>query len=295
MAADHQYGFTKAEIARTFNRAVKSYDCSAILQTTVGERLLERLDLVNINPLLILDLGAATGNFTHRLQQRYKSMKKGTKVIGVDLASQMSVYANKQRKWLAKERYICADAEYLPFADQSVQLVFSNLMLQWIENPDCLFKEIKRILVPGGLLMFTTYGPDSLMEMRQSWQMVDNRVHVNRFMDMHDIGDSLTQSGFEGTVMDNEMITMTYDAIADLHHDLRNLGEVNLNVGRNKSLTGTRLWKNYLTAYQQFRTHDGIYPASWEIVYGHAWARDTGIDNGMDNQSFAGDIKVHTL
>lgn len=289
-STDHQYGFSKAAIAKSFNRAAESYDSCAILQKVVGDRLFERLDLVKINPDMIVDLGSGTGNYTRQLQQRYKRIK----VFGIDLAWRMSAFANKhkQRKWLSKERYICADAEYLPFADNSVQLVFSNLMLQWIDNPDQLFQEIQRILVPGGLLMFTSFGPDTLKEMRQSWRQTDDRVHVNRFMDMHDIGDSLTKSSFEGAVMDNEIITMTYDSLSELHQDLRGLGEININSGRNRHLTGKSLWQSYLKAYQQFCTAEGDFPASWEIVYGHAWASKKNHPKTIDGQGFTGDIKI---
>ena len=199
-------------------------------------------------------------------------------MLGVDLAWQMNAFANKQRKWLSKERYVCADAESLPFPDNSVDLVFSNLMLQWVINPDQLFQELQRVLVPGGLVMFTGFGPDTLKEMRHSWQQVDDRVHVNRFIDMHDIGDSLTNSGFSGAVMDTETITMTYETLDELHQDLRALGEVNINSGRNRNMTGKDLWRSYLQAYEQFRNNQGEYPASWEITYGHAWATEQKTD-----------------
>jgi len=291
MSHDHGYGYTKAAIRRSFDRAASQYDRYAILQSTVGERLLERLDLVNINPQSIIDLGSGTGIFTRQLQQRYKRAK----VVGIDLAPKMIAYANQQRKWLAKERYICADAESLPLQDSSVNLVFSNLMMQWVENPDRLFQEIKRILVPGGLVMFTSYGPDSLKELRQSWQLVDDNIHVNRFMDMHDVGDSMTKNGFEGAVMDNETITMTYEELTELHQDLRALGEVNLNQGRRRGLTGKNLWRNYLKTYQQFVNPEGLYPASWEIVYGHAWAREGNGSMPSKNRGYPGDIDVMSL
>lgn len=286
-----QYHFSKALIARSYNRAVKTYDDSAIVHNVVGERLFERLELVKINPQTILDLGAGTGVYTRQLQQGYKKAR----VIGLDIASQMSHFANKQRKWLAKERYVCADAEKLPFADNSVELVFSNLMLQWIVNPDKLFQEISRVLVPGGLLMFSSFGPDTLKEMRQSWAKVDPRIHVNRFMDMHDIGDSLTTNGFEGAVMDSETITMTYDSIDELHQDLKALGEVNLNEGRNKNLTGKSLWNRYLEAYQQYMTPEQQLPASWEIVYGHAWARQNSSEKFQVKPKFRSDINIRNL
>ena len=279
------YNFSKTAIAKSFNGAVKSYDASAVVHNIVGDRLIERLDLVKIEPELIIDLGSGTGTYSRQLQQRYKKKK----MLGIDLALQMSIHANRQRKWLAKERYVCADAEYLPLADNSVDLVFSNLMLHWVINPDQLFQEIQRVLVPGGLLMFTSFGPDTLKEMRQSWAQVDNNVHVNRFLDMHDIGDSLSNSGFAGIVMDSETITMTYEKLSELHQDLKNIGEVNINTGRNPYLTGKDRWNNYLRVYEQFRNNQGDYLASYEIAYGHAWATEKmparKIDTHLDVQT----------
>ena len=285
---DQLYGASKQAIRRSINRCVSSYDNAAVLQTIIGERLFERLDLVKIEPNFILDIGCATGKLTRQLQQRYKKAK----VLGVDLSDNMCRYAQKQRKWLAKERYLCADAEKLPFGDNSVELIFSNLMLQWVDNPDQFFHEMQRVLVPGGLIMFTTYGPDTLKEMQQSWMQVDNGIHVNRFIDMHDIGDSLTKSGFNGTVMDNEVITMTYESIAVLHQDLRDTGEVNLNEGRSRALMGKSRWKSYISAYLQHQTDSGDIPASWEIAYGHAWANDSKIASTPQETGFSGAIKV---
>jgi malonyl-CoA O-methyltransferase len=285
------YGALKTEIIRSFNKAASSYDNSALLQNVIGERLLERLDLVKIDPEAILDLGSATGVYSTALQKRYKSAS----VIGADLAWNMSSYALKQRKWFAKQRYICADGESLPFKDKSFDLVFSNLMLYWVNDPDKLFSEMQRILKPGGLIVFTTFGPDTLKEMRQSWELVDNLVHVNRFMDMHDVGDSLTKSGFEGVVMDNENITVNYDQLADLHQDLKKLGEVNINFGRHLGLMGKARWNSYLDAYEKLTTTEGEFPASWEVIYGHAWSTDRIIPLNTKNSEFFSDIKIKTL
>ena len=282
------YGANKQSIRRAINRHAASYDNAAVLQNIVGERLFERLELVKIKPKLILDLGCSTGNLTRQLQQRYKKAK----VLGIDISDNMCRYSQQQKKWLAKERYLCADAEKLPLADNSVELVFSNLMLQWLDNPDRLFQEIQRVLVPGGLIMFTTYGPDTLKEMRQSWATIDQGIHVNRFIDMHDIGDSLTKNGFNGAVMDNEVITMTYDSIDDLHQDIKDIGEANLNKGRNKSLMKKSLWSGYIDAYQQYKTADGDIPASWEIAYGHAWANESNTSSLSSEVGFSGAIKV---
>jgi len=280
--------FSKSAIARSFNAAALTYDKSAVLQNVVGERLFERLDLVLIEPETVLDLGSGTGVFSRQLQGRYKKKR----VLGVDLAWQMAAFANRQKKWLARDRYICADAEYLPLADHSVDLIFSNLMLQWLPNPDQIFKEAQRVLVPGGLLMFSCFGPDTLKEMRQSWALVDDKEHVNLFMDMHDIGDSLTNAAFSGIVMDNETISMEYESLDLLHQDLRNIGETNINANRNQGLTSKSHWKHYLQAYEQFKNEQGEYLASWEITYGHAWATDKAPATKMETQTDRYDIEL---
>ena len=280
--------FSKSTIARSFNAAALTYDKSAVLQNVVGERLFERLDLVLIEPETVVDLGSGTGVFSRQLQGRYKKKR----VLGIDLAWQMATFANRQKKWLARDRYICADAEYLPLADHSVDLIFSNLMLQWLPNPDRVFKEVQRVLVPGGLLMFSCFGPDTLKEMRQSWAEVDDKEHVNLFMDMHDIGDSLTNAAFSGIVMDNETISMEYESLELLHQDLRNIGETNINANRNQGLTSKSDWKHYLHAYEQFKNEQGEYLASWEITYGHAWATDKAPVRKMETQTDRYDIKL---
>ncbi len=281
MENDKQYYFTKSTIAKSFDNAAKTYDKNAVLQNIVGNRLYERLDLVLLEPGVILDLGSGTGAFTRLLQQRYKNKK----VLGIDLASQMTVYANKQKKWLSKERYLCADGEHLPLTDNSVDLVFSNLMLQWIPDPEQLFFEMQRILVPGGLLMFSCYGPDTLKEIRQSLANTDKNIYMPQFIDMHDLGDSLTNAAFDGVVLDSEIITMTYDSLELLHEDLQYVGESNIIIDEQKTLTKKIVWQNYLQAYEIFRNKGGDYLGSWEINYGHAWATKKAPRCKMDSNS----------
>ncbi len=295
------FDINKANIARSFNRAAQSFDQHAQLQHLIGERLVERLDYVKIKPELILDLGCSTGKFTRQLQQHFKK----SKVLGVDLAWQMLSVAqsngNWLKKWTNKERYTCADAEKLPFADNSFDLIYSNLMLYWLDNPDTAFRELNRIIKPGGLLIFTSFGPDTLKEMRQSWAIAQgkdalgknsNHVRVNRFLDMHDIGDSLTKSGFGGTVMDSETITMNYCSVAQVHADLKAMGETNMNAGRTRNMTGKDLWQTYEQAYNQHKTAENELPTSWEVIYGHAWAGERQIPKGP---SHPGTIGIKTL
>jgi malonyl-CoA O-methyltransferase len=289
--SEQVFGFTKPAVARSYNRVVNSYDQHNILQRTVGERLLERLDLVKINPNIIIDLGSGTGHCSRKLLKTYKNAK----LIGLDLAWKMASFSNQQRRFFSKDRYICADAEYIPLPDNSVDFVFSNLMLYWIVIPDRFMNEVARILKPGGLFMFTTFGPDTLDEMRQSWHDIESSVHVNRFMDMHDVGDSMQQSGFEGIVMDNEHITMTYDSITDLHQDLRAQGETNINIGRRRFLTGKKRWNAYIDNYPKSNKTQNNISAQWEVVYGHGWLNEKSHPQLKSPQKFPSDIKISSL
>jgi malonyl-CoA O-methyltransferase len=182
--------------------------------------------------------------------------------------------AQKSRKlggWFKKPHAICADAEKLPLKPESVDLIVSNLMLQWSNDLSKTFTGFHSILAPNGLLLFSTFGPDTLKEMRQSWQVVDDSPHTSAFVDMHDIGDALLQAGFINPVTDMEIITMTYSSVRQIMKDIKNIGATNTQSERNKGLMGKQKLKDFEQAYEQFKNSDGLYPATWEVIYGHAW------------------------
>ncbi|WP_455210268.1 malonyl-ACP O-methyltransferase BioC [Kaarinaea lacus] len=254
-----------------FDRAASRYDEVAVLQKEVGKRLLERLDYVRIQPECILDLGSGTGLCTSALSQRYKKAQ----IIALDIAPSMLQRARNKLSWLektftGKQRYLCGDADYLPLKDHSVDLIVSNLTVQWCPDLDHTFAELNRVLKPDGLLMFTTLGPDTLKELRQSWQSVDKNIHVHTFIDMHDIGDALIRTRFADPVMDMETITMTYQDARTLMQDLKTLGAHNASPARPKGLTGRKRLQAVLAAYENFRVED-LLPATYEVVYGQAW------------------------
>ncbi len=163
------------------------------------------------------------------------------------------------------------DAEQLPFADASFDMLFSNLTVQWCSDLEQTFSEFRRVLKPGGVLLYTTLGPDTLKELRTSWAMVDDRVHVNTFLDMHDVGDAMLRARLAEPVLDTELLTLTYHQCMMLMRDLKDLGAHNINPGRNRGLTGPRKLKAVMEAYERFRQGDGLLPATYEVVYGHAW------------------------
>ena len=257
----------KQQARRAFNKAATSYDAVAELQNEIGDRLIERLDYVRLQPARILDLGAGTGFFSSALLKRYRKAD----VVALDLAENMLRQVQSRGGWFRKPRCVCADGESLPFADDSFDFIFSNLMLQWCVDLEATLAELRRVLAPGGLLMFTTFGPDTLMELRASWEAVDGFTHVNSFVDMHDVGDSLVNTRWAEPVMDSERITVTYRELSTLMQDLKQIGAHNVTLGRARGLTGRQRMQQFAAAYEQYRA-EGVLPASYEVVYGHAWS-----------------------
>jgi malonyl-CoA O-methyltransferase len=268
----------KSHVRASFDAAAEHYDDVAVLQREIADRIIERLDLIKLQPNTILDIGAGTGIATHALSKRYKK----SRVIAFDLAPNMLAQARKRgnllHQMIAKRGFVCGDAEHLPFADNSIDLIFSSSTLQWCSNLDQTFAELKRILTPGGLLMFSTFGPDTLKELRQSWQAADanvtNAVHVHDFIDMHDIGDALLRAGLADPVMDVENFTLTYPNAYQLMRELKTLGAHNVANDRRHSLTGKTRIQKMVAAYENLRINENL-PATYEVVYGHAWAPDS--------------------
>lgn len=260
------YVIDSGRVRRSFGRAAADYDAAAVLQARVRDELLARLDVVRVDPTLVLDLGAGTGHAAAALKRRYRS----SQVVALDLAFGMLAEARHRQTLLRRFRRICADAAALPLREASAELVVSNLMLQWCNDPDAVFAECRRVLKPGGLLTFTTFGPDTLVELRRAWAAADGLPHVNRFIDMHDLGDALLRSGLAEPVMDVERYTLTYQTAGALMRDLKAIGAHNANAGRPKGLTGKGALARMSAAYEEYR-RDGRLPATYEVVYGQAW------------------------
>ncbi len=266
-----EYFLDARAVRRAFDRAAATFDAAAVVHAEIRTRLLERLDVVRLDPALIVDLGAATGHGSRALQDRYRR----SQVLAIDVSTRMLGEARRQQRWLRRFQRVAADAARLPLRDGSVDMAFSNLMLQWCSDPDAIFRETRRVLRAGGLFTFASLGPDSLRELRTAWAGVEARVHVHRFIDMHDLGDALVRAGFAEPVMDTERLTITYPGVEALSRELRRSGSANRAAGRRGGLTGKATAQGFGKALEATRVA-GTVPITLEVVYGHAWAAAGG-------------------
>ncbi|MBL8522620.1 MAG: malonyl-ACP O-methyltransferase BioC [Betaproteobacteria bacterium] len=278
----------KREVRQSFGASATTYDEHAFLQREIGDRLFERLQYIKLIPERVLDIGSGTGYATQKLRERFPE----SSLIALDIAPDMLGYARDKatstsllKRLFGKQHdrdYVCADAEALPLASESIDLALSNLAMQWTD-PERVAKEAVRVLKPQGLFMFTTFGPDTLKELRAAFKAIDDAPHVNTFPDMHDIGDILVHAGFADPVMDQETITLTYDELKPLLRELKGIGAHNVMPGRATGLMGRQRWQRMVDAYERFRK-DGRLPATYEVVYGHAWKPEFGKRKTIDGQ-----------
>jgi malonyl-CoA O-methyltransferase len=273
----------RSAVRRHFSRASTSYDASAIVQKEIASRLAERLPLLKINPTRIVDLGAGTGFLSAHIQAQYPQAQ----LLAVDLSEQMlRQYRHNQQAnvaWWQKlnpftskadVHVVSADAYKLPFSDASVDMLVSSLMLQWCDDLPAVLAECRRVLKPSGVFFIASLGPDTLKEIRLAWQAVDGQAqqHLLNFADIHDLGDAVSRSGFADPVLDVERITLTYATPRAALDDLKHIGATNANKGRGAGLMGKTKWAAFLQAYQNQALPDGRIPATFEVVYAHAFA-----------------------
>ena len=261
------------QVRRNFARAASTYDSVAVLQREIASRMLERLDDIKVDPARILDIGCGTGATLTPLSERYPKAQ----VIGLDASEAMLCAGRGPRsrwRWLMPRMrgigapLLAADAGALPLKAGSSHFVWSNLMLHWLDDPRTALREMHRVLAVDGLLMFSTFGPDTLKELRNSFG--DGYVHTQRFGDMHDFGDMLIECGFADPVMDMEVLTLTYGSLDELFRDLRQSGAACAMQARRHGLMGRAAWQEMRAAYEKL-AQDGRLPATFEVIYGHAW------------------------
>lgn len=255
------------QVRRAFARAAASYEQHDVLQREVETRLIDNLDYYEGTPACVLDVGCGTARGTARLKKRWRDAA----VLALDVSLPMLRQARRHAGWLKPIARVCADAAALPLPNHSIDVVYSNLCLQWCDTPRTLFAEFARVLKPGGFLAVSTLGPDTLSELRAAWAASDaTQAHVGRFLDLHDIGDAALAAGLKDPVLDTDHITIDYPDVRALLADLKGLGATNADVERARGLTGKARFQAMLDAYET-RRRDGRIPATWEIVTLHAW------------------------
>jgi malonyl-CoA O-methyltransferase len=262
-------------LRRAFRRAAGTVEQAAFLDREVERRMAERLEYIRLEPKRILDAGAGRGASVPVLRARYP----GAEIVASDFAHELlcaargaRTLADRARRLLGgpQTEFACADLARLPFAAGSFGLVWSNLALSFAADAGAALAEWSRVLEVGGLAMFTTYGPDTLKELRAAFAAAAPGMRVQTFTDMHDIGDLLVGAGFADPVMDMEMLTLTYDDVGALVRDLRHSGQQSALAGRPRGLTTPRAWQRMVAAYAARRS-EGRLPVTVEVVYGHAW------------------------
>jgi malonyl-CoA O-methyltransferase len=256
----------RAGVRASFDRASASYEAAAGLQARVAAELLERLAVFAFAPGVVLDLGAGTGRVARELKRRYRRAL----VIALDLAPGMLREARRYQQWWRRFERVCGDALRLPLADASVDVVFSSLMLQWCEPLDTALAECRRVLKPDGFFAFSTFGPDTLHELRGAWASADGYNHVNHFVDVHEVGDALVRAGLMEPVLDVDRVEVGYPDALSLMRDLKAIGAHNVTAGRPRALAGRARLKRMQDAYEAFRRDDRL-PATYEVIYGASW------------------------
>ncbi len=256
---------------RRFERAAASFDSADFVHRLTREGLFSRLQPVVVDAGTVLDLGSATGGAGRQLRGRFRRAH----IVSLDVSRNMLCRSRTKRAWyetlLARpQSFVQADAARLPLADDSVDFVFCNLLLPFVDNPDGVLSEVGRVLRGGGVFAFATLGPDSLLEIRRAWGAVDDDAHVNHFLDMHDVGDALLRAGLRDPVLDVDPLTVRYESAEKLFADLTSVGARNALRARRPALTGRRRYDAMLAALQG--QNDGaIIELRLELVYGHCF------------------------
>jgi len=273
----------RPSIRSSFDRASATYEAAAILQARVNEELMSRLEFFKFQPHVILDLGTGTGRGAEELKRRYRRAL----VVALDMAPGMLREAQRRQHLFRRFERVCADAMRLPFADSSVDVVFSSLMLQWCDPLDVAFAEVRRVLKPEGFFAFSTFGPDTLMELRAAWAEADGYNHVNQFVDMHDVGEALVRAGLVEPVLDVDRVQLTYTDALGLMRDLKTIGAHNVTEGRSRGLMGRARLTRMQAAYETHR-QDGRLPATYEVIYGATW----GAAGRAGASAVAGEVRI---
>jgi len=290
-----------SHVKRAFSSASGSYDAHAILQREIADRLLAHLAFTKIEPKRILDIGCGTGYFTRLLRGKFKRAE----IVALDLSESMLHTTRKSHgrrlPWHGHHRHVNGDAAALPLKAEQFDLVCSNLTMQWLSDPQTMLQEMRRVLAPGGLMLFSTFGRRTLAELRQSLASIEaeRAGHVLPFPDVMSLGDALMKLPVELPVTDTDLFTLTYPDTISLIRELKGLGASASAIrGRKKGLYGRALIQKLERAYSdQHRSEDGRIYATFEAIYGQAWYKQAGYEHGdgMIPIRAEGDINLHGI
>jgi len=263
------------DVRRRFDRAATSFDSADFVHAVTREGLFERLLPLVVDAKRILDLGSATGSAGVQLRKHFG----GAHIVSLDISHNMLRKSRRRRSRFSFSRssFVQANASSLPFKNRSIDFVFSNLLLPFVDKPELVFEEVARVLQKGGVFAFATLGPDSLLEISRAWSRVDDHAHVNRFLDMHDVGDALVRSGLRDPVLDIDRLSVQYGDATRLFADLTSVGARNTLQQRNRSLVGKRRFNMMLGALAG-DPGDGTIKLDLELVYGHCWGGGAKMD-----------------
>lgn len=252
----------KKDIQAAYHRSAQTYADSAVIYQEIGGRLISRLDYMQCDPKVILDAGCGLGNFSQELTLRYPKAQ----VIGLDFAKAMI-----QNSSVKNMQWILGDMEKLPLQPESVDMIFANQSIQDVADTVSLFRAFHRVLKPGGVLLFSCLGPDTLKELKAAWACVDTYGHVNEPKDLHTLGDELLSNQFLQPVMDMETITVNYRHPKTLLKDLKAQGSYNGHPLRRRGLMGQDAMEYLINGIEKQRQENGKIPLTYEVIYGHAW------------------------
>ena len=265
--------FDRRRLRHSFGRAAAGYAEVAVLQREVESRLLEQLEVLeDTRPLRILDVGSGPGRASGAMKGRWPK----SEVIALDLALPMLRQVGKHTRFWRPVKRVCADATQLPIADGSIDLLFSSLCLQWVQDLPSALSEFRRVLRPGGLLLFSTFGPDTLVELREAYlEAGERQPPLSPFAAIQQVGDALMAAGYRNPVVQREAFTLTYADVMTLLRELRAIGAGDARVQRPRGLGGRGRQRAMIAAYET-RREDGKLPSTWEVLTAMAWAPEAG-------------------
>lgn len=283
---DPKQSLNVRHLRRRFDRAARTFDSSDFVHAATRDGLFQRLEPVAVDATVVVDLGCATGSAMRTLGKRFR----GARVVGVDLSRPMLELAAAKRGWFSRSLLVQADAHALPFADHTVDVVFSNLLLPCVSDPAPLAVEVARVLRDGGVFAFASLGPDSLSELRAAWDGIDEFERVHRFPDMHDVGDALVHAGLRDPVLDVDRLAISYDSVERLFSDLTSVGARNSLAARRRGLSGRDALATMRQCVEGLR-NDGEIRLELELVFGHCWGAGS-VARGRDARIDPGSIRV---